>query len=181
MTEDTPEHLDIPEDELLKFGVSILKNELKKRGAAIYGTKEQLRERLKDALDRKVPIGGNDKAKNSGGTKKKGEAKDKSGASDKPKGMKCFADGAYWKVLDTNESPVDEPTNPTFNKPRAPTIEECDEKHVPDKFNFNEYFIRPLFSGVVHIVGKFASGIPKYSSDRSYETDPCTRNHGHLC
>ena len=61
MTEDTPEHLDIPEDELLKFGVSVLKNELKKRGAAIYGTKEQLRERLKDALDRKVPIGGNDK------------------------------------------------------------------------------------------------------------------------
>ena len=97
--------------------------------------------------------------------KEKSGEKDKSGASDKSKGMKCFAEGAYWKVLDTNESPVDEPTNPSFNKPRAPTIEERDEKYVPVKFNFNEYFIRPLFSCVVHVMRKFASGIPKYNSD----------------
>ena len=43
--------------------MSMLKDELKKRGAAIYGTKRQLRLRLRDAIDRKVLMGGNDKAK----------------------------------------------------------------------------------------------------------------------
>ena len=64
MTEVMLEHIHITEDELIKYGVSMLKDELKKRGAAIYGTKEQFRVRLRHAIDRKVPIGGNDKAKN---------------------------------------------------------------------------------------------------------------------
>ena len=136
--------------------------------------------RLRDTIDRKVLIGGNNKAKNSGCMKKKSGAKDKSGASDKPTGVKCFAARAYWKVLDTNKSPVDEPTNPSFNKPRAPTIEEGDEKYIPVKFNFSEYFILTLFTGVMYILRKFASGIPKYRANVSYKMDPCTRNHVYL-
>ena len=127
MTEVMLEHIHITEEELIKFGVSMLKDELKKRGAAIYGTKEQLRVRLRDAIDRKVPIGGNDKAKNSGGTKKKSRAKDKIRMIDKQKGINCFVAGEFWKGLDTNESLVDDPTNPSFNKFCGPTIKEVDK------------------------------------------------------
>ena len=37
---DMTEHVDIPEYELMKFGQKVLKDELKKRGSAIYGTKD---------------------------------------------------------------------------------------------------------------------------------------------
>ena len=42
---------------------------------------------------------------------------------------------------------VEEPDNPTFKNPRAPTIEEDEAQFVPVKHDFDITFDRPVFTG----------------------------------
>ena len=64
-------------------------------------------------------------------------------------------------MVDTNETPVENAYSQSFNKHCVPTIEERDEDFVPAKFKFNEPSVCPLFTGIMHILRKFASGVPK--------------------
>jgi len=55
--------------------------------------------------------------------------------------------------------PVDEPNNPTFSKPRDPTISEEDAKYIPAKYNFTiVHFDRPPFTGSIDQPVKFVNG-----------------------
>ena len=54
------------------------------------------------------------------------------------------------------EDVVEEPDNPTFVNPRAPTIEEKDACYVPVKHNFIEEFDVPEFKGKVSLMIQFS-------------------------
>jgi hypothetical protein len=43
---------------------------------------------------------------------------------------------------------AEEPQNPYFEKPRAPTISEANAEDVPQKYNFNETFDIPYFGAI---------------------------------
>ena len=117
-------HIDIHDDILSKMNVSILKEQLKIRGLKVTGKKGELLERLKKGLKDKVPVGGG-KQKKTGSEKKK-----------KDPSMKGFHGGSNWEPLSADEVKVDEPLNPSFKNPHAPTVSKEDAKHVPAKFNF---------------------------------------------
>ena len=138
----------IPIDEatLLALKVEGLKDELKIRGEPVYGKKEVLLSRLRDALSAKkgvfTPAELLEKAKKK---KKKPQPTNK-----KDSVGKGFPPTAYWRDLVPNANTVEEPQNPHFEKPRAPTISEADAEFVPPKHNFNEAFDVPTFGGIYH-------------------------------
>ena len=64
--------------------------------------------------------------------------------------MGSFAETTYWRVLEPDQEPTKEPSNPLFKNPRAPTIEERDAKYVPVKFGFFKHnFNIPSFSAIL--------------------------------
>jgi hypothetical protein len=86
-----------------------LKNELKLRQQSVYGVKFKLKERLIEALDKKVPKYTEELL-----------AKKKAAASEAKKknttqGLSSISKTAFWKELKPNEAVVQEPTNPTIN------------------------------------------------------------------
>ena len=114
-------HVPIHDDILSKMNVSMLKDQLKIRGQKVTGNKPELLERLKKALKDKVKVKVSEQEKIKG--KKKIEG-----------GLKGFAKGARWEPLVPDELSVEEPTNPSFEKSHAPTIEKQDAEHVPVKY-----------------------------------------------
>lgn len=95
-------------------------------------------------------------------------------------GMKAFAPSEYWKILSPNTTPIEEPNNPTFNNPRAPTIGEADAEHVPIKYNFSAVFDCPVFKGMIKVLKRFGrTRTIKNNEDGSYQTeDKGTRMEG---
>ena len=66
-----------------------------------------------------------------------------------------------------NNVPTQEPANPTFKTPRAPTIEERDAKYVPVKYDFSLYkFIIPKFSAIIERVLRWANGREKKDTEK---------------
>jgi hypothetical protein len=98
-----------------------------------------LKERLRQALDKKLP-----KHTDESLAKKKAaatEAKKKNTTQ----GLSSFSEKAFWKELKPNQAVVQEPTNPSFKIQRvhAPTIPQEDAAHVPVKHNFDHTFDVP--------------------------------------
>ena len=89
----------------------------------------------------------------------------------KEDGMNSFAATAYWRVLNADDDAVAEPTNPTFSKPRAPTIEEQDADFVPVKHNFSERFERPQFKGEIKKIMTNRRGVPMKGKDNKHFSD----------
>ena len=58
-----------------------------------------------------------------------------------------FTDTAYQGVLVQNSVGVDEPENPSFLQPRAPTTLEKDGVFVPLKYDYDSIFNCPVFKG----------------------------------
>ena len=136
----------IDEDTLSKLKVGELKEELRIRREPMYGKKEVLLSRLRDALSAKKPAftpAELEKAKQ----KKKTT---KSATNEKSSVGRGFPATAYWRDLVPTVNTVEEPQNPHFEKARAPTISEADADYVPQKHNFNETFDIPTFGGVYH-------------------------------
>ena len=72
-----------------------------------------------------------------------------------------FAPGAYWKVLTPLQEPLPEPMNLHINNARAPTLPMEDINKEPrPKFNFEETFDRPIFTGTKKAIKTSASGLP---------------------
>ena len=51
---------------------------------------------------------------------------------------------SWWKIIN-NSTNVEEPTNPTFKLPRAPTVAEEESKYLLQIFDFADKFDRPVF------------------------------------
>ena len=120
--------VDIPEESLKKMKVSELKSELLKRGQPVFGLKAVLLERLRSALQQRLP--------------NLSSANQVARATDDLTG---FSATARWRALVPNEAAVEEPQNNTSL--RAPTIPADNAEFVPQKHNFSETFDRELFLG----------------------------------
>ena len=88
------------------------------RGQVTSGKKVDLLLRLKLVLDAKLPVLNILK---DGRTKKKD-------ISNENNSLRKFSATAFWRVLHPNSQPIKEPTNDTFQNPRAPTISEKDSE-----------------------------------------------------
>jgi len=62
-------------------------------------------------------------------------------------GLKTFPSSAKWQELFPSATAVQEPVNPTFKQPRAPTVQAKDAQFVPKKYEFDEVFAIPSFKG----------------------------------
>ena len=120
--------IDIPEESLKKMKVSELKSELSKCGQPVFGLKAVLLERLRSALQQRLP--------------NLSSADQVARATDDLTG---FSATARWRALVPNEAAVEEPQNNTSL--RAPTIPADDAEFIPQKHNFSETFDRELFLG----------------------------------
>ena len=146
--------VDIAEDRLRTMKRDELKEELRLRGQALSGNKDALLSRLKEALVNNIGIGYSNKEN----VNKQKNTKEKK----KPAGMGAFCEGAYWEVLQADDTPVQEPANINFKKARAPTIPEEDAIHVPVKYNFSKNkFDVPEFKGKMQKVVRWANGNAK--------------------
>ena len=167
-----PQHVPISDDTLAKFSREEIKEQLRIRRQKLGGNKQQMLDRLKKALEEKVAVVG--AAPKSQPKKKKAK-----GRSDGEKGMGAFPDTAYWRVLNPDSEPTQEPSNPTFNNPRAPTVVERDAKYVPVKYNFSSYkFQVPIFSAFVERVSRWANGREKKDKDGKTLTEKTERETG---
>ena len=117
-----PPPVSISDEVLSKMGVAILKEELKKRGLAIYGKKSELMERLKENLHLPVAEGGT-------------EIRDTS--------MNGLPFSAWWELLEPNAIPIAEPCNADAAL-RPPTER---EGAVSSKFGYDLVFDRVPFTG----------------------------------
>ena len=128
----------LPQPQLDRQPCSWLKHELKLRCQPTAGNKKTLVDRLKKAIELKLPCYATLEIAKSKTTKKKRVVN----------GMKNFPETAFWKILEPQAVVVAEPENPTFRITRAPTISEKEAEYVPEKHNFAETFIVPEFKGV---------------------------------
>ena len=138
----------ILDSQIDKMKVTELKAELKKRKYAVGGKKGELVVRLKKAVALGEPICNQ---RNQKGTAFKASK------PEKPE-LTGFKEGTKWKVLVANEDCMPEPENPTFTRARAPTVPEAEAEVVPVKYNFNETFNRPTFSGTYEEDDRYANG-----------------------
>ena len=138
----------IDEDTLKKLKVAELKEELKIRNQPVYGKKDVLLLRLRDALSaKKVVFTPAELEKVKANNKKQTKS---TMTTEKTSVGKGFPATAYWRDLVPVANTVEEPENPHFEKPRAPTISEADAEYVPQKYNFSETFDIPYFGGIYH-------------------------------
>ena len=133
-TPDKTNEVVLTKESVMGMGIKALKEELKKRHLKQYGNKKAIQERLVAAVESGVPIGGPISVPEKSKSNEKGEDKIPTG----------FHPDSYWKVLSHESVCVDEPSNPTFKAPRAPTHPDCDALNVPVKYNFAETFDRPV-------------------------------------
>ena len=168
-------HVEIAEDVIVKMKKNELTDELKKRGCPVHGNKGVLLERLRDALKDKKPIL-SQSALQAAATKNKKKKKAVKEILD------YFAKTAYWKPLSPNIEAVEEPANPTFTNPRAPTIDERDAQFVPVKHNFAETFDRPVFQAkhneIVLTGGRSSKKKPKLTKDGDWLRKEVRRTQG---
>ena len=126
--------------------------------------KGPMKEWLKESLENKVVVVGEEAATANMTKKKKA----------KPTIQKSmigwgFIECAYWEILDVDKIAVDEPENPTFKVPQAPTIGECDGEFVPVKHNFSKHkFYVHVFKGTHKIPQQFVNGRVKQNKDGSF-------------
>ena len=81
-------------------------------------------------------------------------------------------------MLHPNSQPIKEPTNDTFQNPRAPTISEKDSEFVPVKHNFDFKIVRPKFSGVLKVPELDRRGKKKKDKDKKDITLEEERTNG---
>ena len=167
----TPSHVPIDEETLSKFSRDKIKEQLRIRGQKLSGNKQEMLDRLKKALEEKVPV--------AGATKSKPKKKKSKSRSDGEKGMGAFPSTSFWKILSPDNEPTAEPSNPTFREPRAPTVEERDAKYVPVKFNFSSYkFDIPIFSAFVERISRWVNGRDKKDKEGKVQTEKHRRESG---
>jgi len=133
-----PTHIPIPDDAFKKLTIVQLKHELSvwKVKATGLNKKQALQERLREALEHKLPVFSMEDL-----------SKEKSKGKPKVDDMSAFALGAFWKEL-TPDIDVDEPTNEGFVSARAPTVPEEDANIQPrPKQSFSQKFDRAVFTG----------------------------------
>ena len=123
--------VDIEEEKLLNFKVKELRDELKKRNLSPKGLKGELTARLKDGLEKKLPILSKEMAV--------GRAKND---------LSGFASTAMWVTLEPEEAVVVEPDRPS-NCLHAPTVSPEEERFMVVKHNFPQKFDREPFTGSV--------------------------------
>ena len=133
--------VNIPEEQLKKLKVVELKSELAKHGQPVSGLKNVLLERLKAALQQRLPL--------------LTQADQVACSVDDLTG---FSKNACWKALVPNEESVVEPQNITGL--HAPTIPEDDAAFIPQKHNFSETFDRAPFLGKEKVPRHHRNGNP---------------------
>ena len=101
----------------------------------------------------------------------------KSSSAKKTTGVYSVAEYYWWKVLGTSKI-VEEPTNPTFKLPYAPTVSEEESKYIPQKFDFAEKFDRPLFEGRVKRKVGYANGTIKDNRGGTHIVEEVVRYSG---
>lgn len=108
-------HVPIEQAKLEKMKTQEIQGELRARGQTVSGTKPRLLKRLKEALQKMLPVKfskrPNSKFGNTGMKAAKKEDKNEE------KGLKFFSKDAYWKELLPLEECVPEPDNPGWSKP----------------------------------------------------------------
>jgi hypothetical protein len=140
------EHINIPEETLVKLKVCGLKEELKKRAQPHAGGKKALLKRLPDALAARIPV-------------RKSEAKQKA-----DKSLSGFPPTPFWDILMPSNAAVLEPVS-KYNL-YAPTIlPEDRDKAPPIKNAFMETFDRPVFKGRMKKFLMTRAGNPKRGED----------------
>ena len=119
---DVPKFVLITDNAMKKLKVDELRRELKDRGLGVGGLKKDLQDRLKKAMQDKVPI--------------------ETAVTREAAPSVVFGEGVYWKKLVPMEEPIFDPTEST--EYHAPT-EGADEVSVVKKRNFSETFDRQPF------------------------------------
>lgn len=93
--------------------------------------------------------------------------------------MNFFAETAFWRTLQCDDTAAVVPENPSFKKARASTIEESDAKFVPVKHNFSKYnFTIPKFEAYVSKVQRWANGNAKKNRNGTFQTENELRVNG---
>ena len=110
--------------DIKKLRVDNLRAELKKRGLGRGGLKGDLAEMIQQEIIDKVPI--------------------KNDQANEVAKKNVFAEGDYWKVIDTKDTDIDDPT--TSTNFHAPTMGN-DEFTVAKKRNYAHVFDRASFFG----------------------------------
>jgi hypothetical protein len=163
----------MPMTELDKKSNKDLQDELRKRGLKVGGKKGELQERLRKALEDRIPVG----RKVAKGKKAKVTPGEKAATEKTKRELSAvFPQSAYWRPLVPNEEAVSEPDNTSFKKPRAPTVPEEDAATVPVKFNFDEAFDRPVFAGKYFAEDRFRNGRRRMNTIRGWAMLMCPIN-----
>ena len=163
-----PEEPTLTNEAVSSMNKKTLQAECKRRNLRISGNKDVLQARLRDAIGNNVPIGPPVAV-----AVPAREADEEVNAI--PTG---FPEGTHWKILSHESMQVVEPSNPTFNAPRAPTVPEEDAKEIPTKHNFIETFDRPVWQGRMDKPVLFASGIQKKNRDGTDTMENVSRVNG---
>ena len=151
--------VDITEDQFKKLKVVVLKSELAKRGQQVSGLKNVLLERLKAALQQRLPL-----------------LTQADQAVQSLDDLTGFSPNARWKALVPNEESVVEPQNVTGL--HAPTIPEDDAALVPQKHNFSEMFDRAPFLGKEKVPRRHRNGNPVMQDGKKVWDEKPNNNGG---
>ena len=141
--------VNIPEEQLKKLKVVELKSELAKRGQPVSGLKTVLLERLKAALQQRLPL-----------------LTQADQAARSVDDLTGFSPHARWKALVPNDKSVVEPQNVTGL--RAPTIPEDDAAFVPQFTTFLRHLIGHHFLVKKRFPGVTGMEILSYKMGRRY-------------
>ena len=138
--EPSPENVaekSITMDEVMKMKVPELREELKKRGLSTKGNKAAYVDRMKDAIEKGLPLLENlttEKVNNLAGD--------------------SFSPGAHWEPLVCEGEYINETLPNHF---RYPTVPEGERSSVK-KRNFNQKFDRMVFDGIAEIPRRYRDG-----------------------